>query len=386
MHRSGFAGRVADRPEESESGSFWVTLSELHLHGPVLVTTFTAPNREVVSFTCQRAKIDALLPTLKADIESSLRTSLSKEEICNNLHDVGRRLTDCLLVCHPHSDTRKNRIRLANLFRKFADSDLQCQVHLPIPLELLLFDKPVAGVGPFARMIGGRPNIYYASPWRPGRATGRGASFFHDHTAETVSKGQALAAVQSAFGLSVEKHVDLEYLKLKEATNEIDRLFKNGKSAWAHFQCHVEYPPEQPRNKKLQLTRHFLATTDRFSSASTALSGIFLNGCGATNFLSGQPDLQSSWSEYFMSECFVPSVIGPFCAVLDPDTLPFTQAFYASLASNGSAYASFVSARRERLEAGDCTALTYRYVGPVTLRVPLASSVSQLDFFDLESR
>ena len=102
--------------------------------------------------------------------------------------------------------------------------------------------------------------------------------------------------------------------------------FKNGRSAWAHFQCHVEYPPGQPRDKKLQLTRHFLATTDRFSSASSALSGIFLNGCGATNFLSGQPDLQSSWSEHFMAECFVPTVIGPFCAVLDRKTLALSRA------------------------------------------------------------
>ncbi|MBX9645550.1 MAG: hypothetical protein K2X57_00670 [Xanthobacteraceae bacterium] len=381
MHHSGFAGRVPDRPEE-RAGSFWMSVNEQFLRGaPALATTFNFPNGETISFVCPRAQIDELLPSLNADIQTALKSDLNDDEICSNLHDVGRRLRDCLLVSDPATDTNADRQLLARLFRQHDSFDLQCQVHLPIPLELLVFDAPV-GVGPFARMMGGRANTYFVSRSRPGRPAGKGASFFHDNTADTVRQGYALAALQSAFGHKVDKHVDLERGKLSEVQSEIDRLFKNAKSAWAHFQCHVEYPAGQPNQKMLQLSRQFLAGPDRFKTASTAIAGIFLNGCGATNILKGQTDLQSSWGEHFVGMCFVPSVIGPFCAVPDVKTLPFTQAFYARLAADGDVYASFVSAKRSRLASTDCTALTYRYIGPRTLKVPLDAPPAQLEFFD----
>lgn len=386
MHHSGFAGRVPDLPEPI--GSFWVNVSEQYLHGAsVLETTFSFPDGDAVSFKCPRTQIEGLLPGLNADIESALKANLGNDEICGNLHDIGQRLTDCLLVSDPAPETKAERRRLATLLRQYAASDLQCRVNLPIPIELLVFDTPIAGMGPFARMIGGRPNNYYVSRSRPGRPAGKGVSFFHDDIAYSVSEGHALAAVQTAFGHRVDQHANLENGKLPEAQKEIDRLFKDGKSAWAHFQCHVEYLPGQPNRKRMRLTRQFFAGTERFPSASSAIAGIFMNGCGATSILVGQPppNLQSSWSEYFMGTCYVPAVIGPFCAVPDDRTLPFTRAFYASLAAEGDAYASFVNAKRTRLAATDCTAITYRYVGQRVLRVPLDAPLGQLDFFDPEA-
>ena len=235
---------------------------------------------DTFSFFASADRVNKRIRLIDRRLETALARNQPADVVVPQLGLLGEELSELLLNRETPEITMQER-QDANEALAGSGGTVIYQLGVPVPIELLAFERPVGGVGRFANLLGGRPEGFSQNGRRPGKVVGAGAVLFHDEGIGSC-EGDIQKVLDIAFPNGVEPHETLVRSQRVEAQGEIDRLFRSSSASLIHFQCHTTVEENLHR---LRLTDDFEAEQLHFREPGARLAPIACPGFTDSHYL-----------------------------------------------------------------------------------------------------